>query len=106
MTTNVTVTIGRNIGNEPMGERTWRAFQDTVQTALQHADAGKRPTFLASYTGQGEWQGVSEQSVIFSASYDGATIDRDALSSLLGRIAKVFKQDAVALSIGELTFPG
>jgi hypothetical protein len=102
---NVTVAIGRNIDNEPMSARSWRAFQNDVQAAL-HSAAEPGPTFSAKYRGEGQWQGVREQSVVFSASFEGVTIDREALSGALASIARAYQQDAVALTVGEITFPG
>jgi len=103
MMINVTVAIGRNVGDEPMTSRLWRAFQGDVQDALQAC--GHEPVFMAKYQGTGRWQGRTEHSVMLSASFD-ASVDSEALAEALGVIARRYRQDAVALTVGELRFPG
>lgn len=98
---SVTVTIGRNVGDEPMGADAWKVFGELVQRAL--ADAGAEVWTDAQYTGS--WEGVSEDARIFLAGADA--LDAHTLRRALGRIAGEFRQDAIGVSVGaaELVAP-
>lgn len=93
----VTVTIGRNIGDTPMHRLYWEGFQDTVASAVRDL---LRPTLtFGPFTGDGEWDGVTETSSVLIAvtSYPASV---DAVEARLAGIAADYDQDAIAWSFG------
>lgn len=98
------VTIGRNVGNEPMSELEWQAYQDdirvlfrqTVWMAVCHCESEE------SFTGRGQWDGIWEDNARIVVRTT-APIDSGALSYLrtsLADTASYYGQDAIALAIG------
>lgn len=90
----VTITVGRNIGTEPMPSDAWRQYRDDVRRALVTADA----TVYAAATYRGMWEGTYEDAAIWHAAIDDAAVDplRDALSGLVA----VYGQDAAGYAVG------
>lgn len=96
----VVVTVGRNIGEKPMPRSDWDIFRGHVDLTLQNL---LQPDFSASYDGQGEWEGISEQSTTFVFSGVKTSVGRDIVTHVLADAAKRFGQDAIALTIGGTT---
>ena len=95
----ISVTIGRNVGHEPMDTRDWLRFQQAV-TDRMFVNPYPTITYQA-----GEWEGVAEE----SATITGETRTFDPL--VWAQIAMQFQQDAIAILIDEaprwvLVFPG
>lgn len=91
-----TITIGRNVGTEPMSEPDWVEFrvlvEQTIETLL-------RPDALFVYDGMGEWSGDAEESTAFLAISEvpaGAALDHR-----LGMLAEAFGQEAIGWSVGD-----
>lgn len=82
------VSIGRNIGGEPMSEDRWAAFKaETVEAVERHAG----PVVTVA-EGVGMYEGTREGTlVVVGASYGG-----HALEVELGRLAARYEQDAIA----------
>lgn len=94
---NVTVTIGRNVGSEPMTPQAWSLFQTMV---TDHLSALLRPEQAFTYYGTGEWEGVTEESaaiVLVGVRYTSRVDDVDRV---LSGIAGTFEQDAIGWSHG------
>lgn len=98
----LTVTIGRNIGTRPMYRRTWEDFQDTVVGAI--VDLTHPAHSFGPFTGDSTWTDddgftVREESAVFTAvtGYPGAV---DAIELQLSRIADAYGQDAIAWTYG------
>jgi hypothetical protein len=100
----VTVTIGRNVEDEPMGETLWADFIDATIHALWEV---YDPTVYFSGAGRGfspEWG--EEQSWTFVLS-DCDYADRwEALLRRLHEVATTYKQEAIAVTRGETLFVG
>lgn len=93
----LTVTIGRNVGDEPMSLAAWRDFQDTL---VLHVTNVLKPSLqFGPFFGEGSWQGVTEQSVVFTFVV-GYTTSVDDVNSVLTGLAIRFGQDAIAYASG------
>ena len=92
MTRYTTVTLGRNIGAQPMPDEAWLRFRSRV------SDVIGSPTF--TFSGVGSWDGIEEESLqmVWLDAPDGAI---SAARGILPIIAREFSQDAIALSDGE-----
>ncbi len=92
-----TLTIGKNIENKAMSNHKWKGFKSCIDIFIQDH---KGEIFVNS-EGFGEWQGVKEMNCtwVFST--------REFLDlERLKRLAKLFKQDAIALTEGCTQFIG
>jgi hypothetical protein len=85
------ISIGRNIGHEPMDYSQWGSFIADVEDLIRNHGG---QVYTIAY-GNGAWEDVPEESavIVFAGAYD---IDQD-LSSL----ASWYGQDAIALLSGE-----
>ncbi len=106
------VTIGRNVGDQPMSDIQWDVFQRDVldaivTTARRHVDTDNPDIWaVESWTrGVGTWNGMTEESAHFQLRTADklSTADVAALVFWLKVKAAEFKQDAIALSFGEST---
>ena len=100
--TTHTITIGRNVGNKPLPNHKWRGFKSCIESFIESHN-GK--TFVNS-SGNGIWvdskgQEIKEenQTFVFSS-------NEFLNKSELKRIAKLFRQDAIALTSGNTQFIG
>lgn len=99
-TNQVTVTIGRNVGPLPLDDAEWLGFQEDVRDAL-HVWLNVPYRDIETHAGRGEWDGVAEESMKFSAlvpDYDGTGYPQ--LRAQLAIIRDAFRQDAIALNVG------
>lgn len=100
--TTHTITIGRNIGKHSMANHRWKGFKSCIESFI---DSHNGIIFVNS-AGHGIWvdskgQEIKEenQTYVFSS--------MEFLNkSELKRIAKLFKQDAIALTSGSTQFIG
>src|SRR5664280_1000279 len=101
MTLTLTVTVGRNIAGAPMTADHWEALQRRVRTVLAYATTGAGR--IESHYGVGEWDGVSEDSAKITRYGTTWGQERSAawLRAELGEVARVYRQDAIALVVGE-----
>jgi hypothetical protein len=87
-----TISVGRNIGIEPMDDSRWEQFVDDV-LSLIHKHGGEVYTIA---DGGGAWDGVAEQSAVIV--FGGTSHDfADELSAL----ASAYGQEAIGLLSGE-----
>jgi hypothetical protein len=93
----VVVTIGRNIGSEPLADPIWDEFTNQIHTLARTL---LDPKLLFVYEGTGEWEGVTEQSRAFHFVQTSRATDRATLRSALVTIAENFGQDAIAFTTG------
>lgn len=93
----VTVTIGRNVGDVPMHDGRWGSFIIDVFAAVKSV-CGLAMSF-GPFFGEGEWEGVREESSvrIFVTSLSAPA---EELEALLGQLAAEYQQDAIAWSFG------
>lgn len=88
--TNYIVTIGRNVGDEPMDDDKWREFQDRVRYAI----AKNGYEFITQAVGHGYWEDTVEDSAIWV--FTGGEGKAYQLHTELGHLAYYFEQDAIA----------
>lgn len=110
----VTVTIGRNVpadhspfealGNapRPMSEDRWNRFHTDIAGVLHLIPS---EAVFGPFTGVGEWEGVSEESITYTALVPlpaGTDVEdwSSVLGDILGGYAKRYGQDAIAYAVG------
>lgn len=86
----VSITIGRNIGVNPMPETDWKNFQASVSVffAETYVNAGYR----------GTWDGVSEDSWLFIGAIKD-DITQTQLETELAALAVSYRQAAIGLLV-------
>lgn len=94
---SITVTIGRNVGSEPLGDEGWARFQADV---IDRITALVRPSFTFTYYGVGEWQGITEESAAILFGGTEYTANAADVSSVLSVLAEEYGQDAIGFSFG------
>lgn len=95
--TTVVVSIGRNVGDVPLSDEHWLAFQDEVRHALSMGTL-----YVDAAHSRGEWLGVAEDSATFVAD-DFTPYSVGLVSDALAVIGGRYGQDAVAVTTGETT---
>jgi len=94
----VTVTIGRNVDNSFMPIVEWAKFQDDVAGILEElSNFNCEPEI---HIGTGTWNGVVEESAKISILVDSAPVDIVTLKKNIETLRDKYKQDAIALCIG------
>lgn len=97
----ITVTIGRNVGTEPLTLDAWNQYVSSVRRAV---DAATSELWVATPY-RGSWDGTPEDAFVFH----GAALDGDnaedygtlpALRSRLAILATYYGQDAIGLAVG------
>lgn len=96
--TTVTVTIGRNIGSEPMDSDRWEAFQEDIRTILGQG-VGRESSWIETHYGVGEWDGVREESAKITI-LDADKSHMIGVHAPLRQVCETYGQDAVALATG------
>jgi len=101
MNNTITVSIGRNVGSEPMSERRWAMFRNTIRnTILDNLGA----IFVDGAYSRGEWDGITETSATWVADVEEFTVPY--LEREFARIAREYLQDAIALTVGKTVLVG
>ena len=99
-----TATIGRNVGTEPMSDEHWAEFKASVAADFNfvvngyQADVGQWEEFY----GNGVWEDTPEDSFKVTVLLE-EELPKDRLDQLrryLSENARLFAQDAIALTIG------
>lgn len=107
----LTVTIGRNVragyselaalgqlsGEQvPMRRKTWNEFQNQVRLEF----IGRASDVFGPFHGTGEWDGVTEESAVFTAIVS-TPFPPAEFDAAMARLASLYDQDAIAWSYGE-----
>ena len=92
------VSIGRNVGAEPMSAERWKAFRRETAVVVG-AHCGQ---VVTRAKGVGVFDGVSESTAIVVA--DGAPQDADAFADSIGALARRYGQDAIAVAVADVKF--
>jgi hypothetical protein len=107
----LTITIGRNINDVPMGEVDWSFFKLETAAAVEayrHLHANPEAIVVEIHNGFGYWDGKPEESWKIALIGD-RLMDQDskALRLELARLAATYKQDAIAFvpARSELVYP-
>jgi hypothetical protein len=98
------LTIGRNIGSEPMTKLSWGWFQHDAMEMLRSAalDAALHVEAEERSFGTGVWDGIAEDNATLSIRTP-TLMDESVLNQLrksVKTLAATFRQDAIALTIG------
>jgi len=117
MTLTITATVGRNVAGVsridgqsvrgvPLTVGDWEALQRRVRNTLTYATTGKGRT--ETHYGVGTWDGVTEESAAITrygtawrAETAAEIAPAESLRAELGEIARVYRQEAIALVVGE-----
>jgi hypothetical protein len=91
----VFVTIGRNVGMEPMSRQKWRSFRQATRLVLD-ATVGSPDFEIVGFGGR--WGGVAEMAAVFVVL--GTVTRLDLLMERLKELAASYGQEAIALAIG------
>lgn len=94
----VAITIGRNIGNKPMGAITWAQFEADITQTISNRATIDGQIFAGS--GAGVWAGQSEQAQALIVLADN--VDQPALRQDLASLATKYQQDAIGCVIVDL----
>ena len=98
----ITVSIGRNVGTEPMSENEWFSFREAIKCAVKFTDH----QILFTGDGEGIWEGQKEDAFTIVAMTVADTngkmgSDTAWLRDWAGRLGRKYGQDAVAITTGE-----
>lgn len=94
MAKTLTVTIGRNVGDQPMPHDQWESFRRSVRRTLE--TAGGEVWADARYRGQ--WEGIHEDAAIVHALVDDEAVDPVRIT--LAELAALYGQEAIGLAVG------
>ena len=92
----VTVTIGRNVGDDPLPADQWNAFTSDTRAAVEAATLDLWA--IAPY--KGVWKGTTEDAAIFYGPLVDVGEVLEALRQRLAVLATYYGQEAVGLSVG------
>lgn len=97
----IVISAGRNIGPHPMPAEEWQRLRLAVARILDRVNA---QVFTRDAIGFGEWVGddhqvIKEESVTYSAAVTDGALDQ--IQRDLQQLAQQFKQEAIALIVGE-----
>ena len=93
-----TITIGRNVGTDPMNDVAWSTFQADMQDIL--AGAAPHWEILNTFNGESEWDGVPEDSAIITMVHS-KPLGLQQMMDIRGKLAykcREYKQEAIAFS--------
>src|SRR5437660_1215533 len=91
----VFVTIGRNIGLEPMSRQKWRSFRQATRLVLV-ATVGSPDFEIVGFGGR--WGGVAEMAAVFVVLRRVVRVE--LLRERLKELAASYGQETIALAIG------
>lgn len=97
-----TATIGRNVGTDPMPLTTWEQFIEDV-TADLSVYLFRNDDVVELHRGKGVWDGIEEESAKITL-LKSSPLEEPALDNLrraLSELARLYSQDAIALTIGQ-----
>lgn len=97
------ITIGRNVGSEPMELTEWQHFVYDVRSTAEWAQLTRElQTDVEVLRGIGRWDGVSEDTAKIVFRTDGALYPETLaqIRTELRDYCDRYRQDAIALSVG------
>ena len=97
-----TVTIGGNIGSDPMPNHKWRGFKSALNSFVDsHIVNTDTDQIYVQSEGFGKWTDESKN-VIVEENYTVVFSSCEAIDlKRLKRLSRLFKQDAIALTTGK-----
>lgn len=95
------VSIGRNVGEEPMSDDAWRNFRISVEECIMD---NERAVVADTYApGTSRWGDMNEECLVL-VWFDIAQQLSDKTQALLAEIATEFKQEAIAWAVVDTQF--
>ena len=107
------VSIGRNVGDEPMGDYLWESFRTEVWGAVDFPVWAADGQIVFTGQGEGQWRG-EDGATTYEAAYTIVAlvpdadndIVREAIVRSMAKIAGKYGQDAIAVTLGATTLAG
>lgn len=100
-----TVTIGRNIGDEPMSDKLWAEFRGDIEFTLNNYDVPLSDRYtMDALTAAGRYGDISEESATYVFAADVRTIAN--IRPQLIKLARHYSQECIALVIGNTELIG
>lgn len=98
-----TVTIGRNVGSQPMSDTRWAEFIESTQMLLDDAGTSDPDSYVETHLGAGRWANQTEESAkVTLLSVEGLSQGTLVwLKKSIAYFSEHYQQDAIALTIGE-----
>ena len=93
-TTTVFVSIGRNVGNKPLPAKKWQAFQWRTGAILAHV-----APILAKFTGQGTWEGQTEETAGWLVSFPSLQQAEETRAFLHLVASECYGQESVGFTV-------
>lgn len=103
MSTSTVVSIGRNVGDQPLSTAEWTRFKSQALEEVRFAAALKGGQVVFHGEGQGQWAG-EDGVTVFEGSFTvvaAGPVDTDLLAETLAVLAWEFGQEAIAVTTGE-----
>ena len=91
-TVTFALSIGRNVGAEPMSTERWGQFKSEIDHALSVFGA----TLYSKAESKGQFQGMPEHGCIWLGTISGHAM-RIALKPHLAKLARIYSQEAIGL---------
>jgi len=93
---NLTISIGRNVGDVPLDDKEWGSFvQDVRNIATLHTCYVPLAQIIQFGTVTGGWNGKREESFTITIA-DVSRKYKDSINEKLSTLCKVYRQDAIA----------
>lgn len=101
----VVVTLGRNVGTEPVSDSCWNARQEVVWANILELLKPPADRVFGPFIGEGSWTDETtgeffvEESAVFIV-IAGYTEREDVVVDRFAKLAELYEQDAIAVSHG------
>ena len=94
--------IGRNVDSTPMSDARWADFIASVKADMMTALDADKISVIEVSEGMGEWEGIPEPNATIAVRRHTQAQDSQVehLRRYLSENARIFDQDAIALTIG------
>lgn len=109
----ITVSLGRNVGAEPMHDTVWQAFRAEAWNIVDFPVWASEGQIVFTGTGEGRWKGDDGVTVLEEA-YTIVAVVPDEDADLVGeaiersaaRLAVKYGQEAIAVTVGATVLAG
>lgn len=109
----ITVSLGRNVGDEPMHPTVWQAFRAEAWDSVDFQVWAYGGQIVFTGQGEGKWKGEDgtttyedAYTIIALVPDEDADIVGGTLVHAMGRLAAKYGQEAIAVTLGTTTLAG
>lgn len=95
------VSIGRNVGDVPMGDSDWHNFVDTVTNVVVNCERVSAPDTKAF--GESNWAGMREETCVLVWFDKNSELRGDTIGHLT-EVARMYGQEAIAYTVAPTSF--